>query len=155
MAIHPDYPGLSAEVIVDGDPLTEYRCDDNDVEDQPNTFTQYVQVDSDVNFSVRYTIPQGLYGAYGVRSNIKIDGKSVSSHNHNYEQVARRDVTKWVNTVYGTDSGMNYTYKLRFSKLDIGQSKAHIFAFASNHVQTKKETSSTRMRCCNSSAQET
>lgn len=134
MAIHPKYPGLSAEVIVDGNPLTEYPCDDNEVEEQPNTFTQYVQVASDVNFSVRYTIPKGLYGAHGVRSNIKIDGKSVSSHNHNQAQIARRDVTKWVNTVCGTVDGFDYKYKLRFSKLDIGQYETHTFCFASDNV---------------------
>jgi hypothetical protein len=134
MAIHPDYPGLGAEVIVDGDPLTEYRCDDGDVDDQPNTFTKYVQVASNGNFSIRYTIPQGVYGAYGVRANIKIDGKSVSSHNHNYEQIARRDVTKWVNTVSSTVDGMDYTYKLRFAKLDIGETRSHIFCFPSNNV---------------------
>ena len=65
MAIHPDYPGLKAEVVVDGEPLKEY---DDDGVPQPKTLTKYVEVCSDAHFGVRYTIPQGLTGKCGVQS---------------------------------------------------------------------------------------
>jgi hypothetical protein len=50
MAISSDYPGLSAEVIVDGQPLKEYEDNDTTVEREPHTVVRYVRVNSNARF---------------------------------------------------------------------------------------------------------
>jgi hypothetical protein len=55
MAIHPDFPGLKAEVIVNGAPLKEY---DDDEKPQPKMLTKYVEVSSNDCFWVEYTVPK-------------------------------------------------------------------------------------------------
>jgi hypothetical protein len=50
MAIHSDYPGLQAEVVVGSESLKEY---DDDGESQPKVTTKYVEVNSDAHFGVR------------------------------------------------------------------------------------------------------
>jgi hypothetical protein len=139
MAIHPNFPGLSAEVVVDSNPLMEYRDEDNKAGEQSDAITKYVQVTSDTNFGVCYTIPKGLHGARGVRSNLKVDGKSVRSYNHSHAQLAKHNVTNCIDTVSSTIGGSNYTQRLRFSQLHTGWIQTHLLYTQSNAVQTKKE----------------
>jgi hypothetical protein len=122
MAIFPGIPGLSAEVVVDGEPLREYADDEADKEQQPRTVTKYVQVDADALFGVRYTIPKGLDGKRGDWANLEVDGRSVRSHHRSHAggKVADRDITNCLDTVYSNVDGAKYTQKLRFTKLHIG-----------------------------------
>jgi hypothetical protein len=123
MAISPDYPGLIAEVVVNGEPLKEYEDSDADAseERQAHAITRYVQVDSDAQFGVCYTIPKDLNGACGVKSELKVDGKYAVHFCHKPEPIAKHDVTKCFDKVYSTIDGGDYTQKLRFSQLHIGQ----------------------------------
>jgi hypothetical protein len=128
MTIFPDYPGLVAEVIVNGKPLKEFEDHEVDMneERQAHMITRYVQVDSDAHFGIRYTIPKGLSGNGGVRSNLKVDGESVAHFSHRPETIAKRKVKKCLDTVYSTISGADYTQKLRFSQLHIGKLGARL-----------------------------
>jgi hypothetical protein len=122
MAISPDYPGLIAEVVVNGEPLKEYEDHDADTSDerQAHVVTRYVQVDSDAHFGIRYTIPKDLNGTCGVRSDLKVDGKNAVFFSHRPESIAKHNVTKCLDKVYSTIDGADYTQKLRFSQLHIG-----------------------------------
>jgi hypothetical protein len=118
MAIHPNYPGLSADVVVGGDePLREY---DDDEPLRPHIMTKYVEVESDAHFGVRYTIPKGLHGTCGVRSNLIIDGKSVRSYTHSNKQIERHSITNRLDSILTTFGGSNYSQKFRFCQLRIG-----------------------------------
>jgi hypothetical protein len=77
MTISPDYPGLSAEVIVDGQPLKEYENNDTTVEREPYTVVRYVRVNSNARFGVRVTIPTDLKCKHGVWINLKVDGEDI------------------------------------------------------------------------------
>jgi hypothetical protein len=83
--------------------------------------TRYVQVDSNAQFGIRYMIPKDLNGTCGVRSDLKVDGKNAAFFSHRPESIARRNVTKCLDTVYSTINGADYTQKLRFSQIYIGQ----------------------------------
>ena len=117
MAIHPDYLGLKAEVVVDGQALKEY---DDDGVPQSKTLTKYVEVCSDAHFGVRYTIPQGLTGTCGVQSALLIDGKCVVSWNHPQQKLERYGTTRCLQDTYSEVDGSEYTQKFRFSQLNIG-----------------------------------
>jgi hypothetical protein len=117
MAIHPDYPGLSAEVVVDGQPLREYVDDELP---QPGIVTTYIEVETNADFAVRYTIPKGLNGVCGVRGNLRIDGKNICSRNIVHKQLEKRDVTKCLDSLFLNRGTSSYTQKFRFSQLRIG-----------------------------------
>tara|TARA_R110002003_G_scaffold52_6_gene4370 strand:+ start:11107 stop:11484 length:378 start_codon:yes stop_codon:yes gene_type:complete len=117
MAIHPDYPGLHAEVVVGSESLKEY---DDDGESQPKVITKYVEVNLDAHFGVRYTIPRGLSGNFGVRTNLNIDGIATCSSTHGYEKINHRNVHNCFELAYSNVDGLTYTHKFRFSQLHIG-----------------------------------
>jgi len=121
MAIHPDFPGLKAQVIVNGECLEEY---DDDNGPQPRTLTKFFEVVSDANFGVRYTIPKGLTGIYGTKVRFNIDGKDVGGRNHPREALLVHGNMNRFDSVTTQDGGMSYRQKFRFSALQIGRGSA-------------------------------
>lgn len=122
MAVHPEFPGLSAEVVVNGEPLKEYDDDDHSSAGNWNNIAKYVEVNNEALFGVRYTIPHGFSEEFGVKTNLTIDGKHVRSYTHNQYQVvhSKRDIVKCLDECYSTVDGIKYTQKFRFSQLHIG-----------------------------------
>ena len=59
MSVLPAYPGLTVELMVNGQPLQEYDNDDEEAE-SPNTTAKYIEAQSGTQFSVRYTSSQLL-----------------------------------------------------------------------------------------------
>lgn len=82
MAIHPAYPGLEVEILVDGAALPEYV--DSEVVDDEETVTRYVEASSGAAFAVRCSLPKTLFTAHSVLLAIDIDGVVVRSTT--YEQ---------------------------------------------------------------------
>jgi hypothetical protein len=68
MVISNEYPGLTAEVIVDGCPLQEY---DNDEDDKPSTITKYIEASSDKDFALRFRFSPPFSVQYGVEIGVK------------------------------------------------------------------------------------
>jgi hypothetical protein len=126
MAIHPNHPGLSAEVVVDWELLKEYD-DDSGGDGHSKVVKKYVQVDHDAQFGICYTIPKGLTGAAGVRSALQIDGKTVVKQTTPYEQLDKVNATRCAHQTCGTTNGRNYTQKFRFAQLNIGQLQISYF----------------------------
>jgi hypothetical protein len=73
------------------------------------------------HLSICYTILEDLSGNGGIRSNLKVDDKSVAYFSHRPETIAKRNVTKCLDTVYSTINGANDTQKFRLSQLHMGQ----------------------------------
>jgi hypothetical protein len=118
MAIHPDHPGLVAEVVVNGQALREY---DDDGQPQLRTVTKYVEAVSDARFSVRYTIPKGLTGVCGVRSNLMIDGRNARSQTTPHHRIEECKVTEHLKSLITYHGGASYSQDFRFSQLHIGK----------------------------------
>lgn len=144
MAVHPDHPKLSAEVVVDYEPLKEYD-DDDDGSGDSRIVTKYVQVDDDAQFGVRFTVPKGLTGECGVRSVVKIDGKTVLSQTLPPQQLNKCDATRRIFRTFGYANGQKFTQNFQFSKLNIGQSCYPTSMTPTiNSDQTKKNPTRTR-----------
>lgn len=123
MAIHPEHPGLCAEVVIDDEALQEYDDEEADEDGPPETITKYAQVDSDAHFGVRYTIPSDLTGEFGVRSQLFLDGKRISTSVHSRRQFEENDVANYLEKYYTTMNGSNYEQRFRFTQLQIGELK--------------------------------
>lgn len=139
MAVHPSYPRLCAEVVVDAQPLREFDADDVNEGARSKVITKYVEAISDAYFGVRYTIPKDLSGACGVHSNLRLDGKSICSVNHSHEQITNCDVTNCLDTFYSTVDGARYEQQFRFSQLQIGQCMHHCAVNLSDRGQERRE----------------
>jgi hypothetical protein len=122
MAIHPTYSGLSAEVAVNSQPLTEYNNGEDEKEELPlKTVTKYVPAESDTNFSLQYTIPKDLNGPFGIQVKLMMDGKYLLYKTHTHKDIARGNAKEeliWMTTT--TQQG-TYKQKFRFSPLSIGK----------------------------------
>lgn len=71
MAPAPDFPGLEAEVVVEGRALTEHVGSEYP---HPNTNTVYVQSEAGEQFGVRYFIPGNVFEQYDIKAIVSIDG---------------------------------------------------------------------------------
>ncbi|KAH7389620.1 hypothetical protein DE146DRAFT_738909 [Phaeosphaeria sp. MPI-PUGE-AT-0046c] len=119
MAVHPEHPGLCAEVVINEESLKEYD-DEEAIEEPPSeNITKYAQVDTDTNFGVRYTIPMGLTGECGVRSQLLLDGKRICSRVHRRQEIEGGDITNCLDKLHTTINGANYQQRFRFSQLRI------------------------------------
>jgi hypothetical protein len=122
MAIHPEHPGLCAEVVINDEALKEYDDEEANEDRRPETITTYAQVDSEAQFGVRYTIPSDLTGEYGVRSRLLLDGKKMCTYVHPRRDFDQDDVIKYLDKFYTTMNGSNYVQHFRFAQLQIGDS---------------------------------
>lgn len=122
MPYHPDFPELCAEVVVNDEALKEYDDEEDSQEHPTEVISKYVQVDSDAHFGVRYTIPADLTGECGIRSQLLLDGKTITSYFHSRQGIERGGVTNCLDKFYTTIDGSNYEQRFRFAQLQIGQS---------------------------------
>lgn len=122
MAIHPEHPGLCAEVVVNDEALKEYDDEEANEDLRPESITTYVQVDSDAHFGVRYTIPIHLTGEYGVRSQLLVDGRRMRTYYNTRRDFEQNDVTKCLDKVHTAMNGSKYEQRFRFAQLQIGES---------------------------------
>jgi hypothetical protein len=124
MAISPDYPGLCATVVVDDEPLKEYDDDDDATEEEePNTISKYVSVDSDPPLSIRYIISQDFDCKLGVWAKLTVDGDDFGSVIDTCEEIESRNIEAKISELSIKIDGKECIQRVRFSKLDIGQSE--------------------------------
>lgn len=113
MAIHPAYPRLEAEVVVDGEALREY-AEDELIPDN-NEVKNYIQVRSEAFFGVRYYIPKALFANYAVKAVIEINGVRMRSSPYNKRRCAfERTIYMSLARINGVPVGQ----KFRFAKLN-------------------------------------
>jgi hypothetical protein len=116
MAIHPDHPGLTVEVLVNGQPLPEYE--DEDITDEPNVNTRYVEAQAGVEFEIAYTISKAFAGGDDFNARCYIDGQKVESR-----------------VVRNTNLGARKTYTFRgLRSCNDGQWTMRAFEFKNLHI---------------------
>jgi hypothetical protein len=76
MAIHPDFPSLKVEVVVDGAPLQEYEWLTSSDENIPTALiTKYIKAKPGTNSGIRFDVkPTFKYAKYDLSYRQKIDG---------------------------------------------------------------------------------
>ena len=75
MAVHDDYPGLTVQVVVNSEPLEEYKHDDE--EELPKTTTCYIESKPGAEFAIKtsFTPP---FEACHILIGISLDGIDVT-----------------------------------------------------------------------------
>jgi hypothetical protein len=99
MAIHPDHPGLKAEVIVNGSALAEF--DDNESLEH-NTTTRYVEAVAGEHFGIRIVIPPKYFETYSVEAVLRVDGTDMR------HRVFRRTMYRGSGVTTVTDASAAY-----------------------------------------------
>ncbi|KAH4483953.1 hypothetical protein HBH89_231550 [Parastagonospora nodorum] len=77
MAVHPEYPGLTVQVVMNGEPLPEYE--DEDATDDPKVVTKYIEAQAGTEFEIVQVFPDGFAGSDDVRTRCYIDNQEVHS----------------------------------------------------------------------------
>lgn len=88
MAIHPSLKGLTVQVIVDDEPLTEYPSPPEQDPPKPLTIRNYIQGQPGKKFAVRYDIGRTFpYNIKGVTMSgwVFVDGQYISSNLSNFK----------------------------------------------------------------------
>jgi hypothetical protein len=75
MAIHQDHPGLTVEIMANGEPLQEY--DDASEEKVPGEVTKYIEARSGVEFMIRYKFAAPFSDKKDVGCLAMVDGQCV------------------------------------------------------------------------------
>ncbi|QDS76258.1 hypothetical protein FKW77_001479 [Venturia effusa] len=79
MAILPGFPGLKADILVNGVARREYVDPDSLDEDSPNTVTTYIEAEDDANFAVQFRRDHRFkYQSHELCCTVSLDGKTVS-----------------------------------------------------------------------------
>lgn len=75
MGIHPDYPGLTAVVLVNGGVAEEYAYDE--AEPSRETVTKFVEAISGASLAIKYVVPAAFFTNLSVNYTLQIDGEIV------------------------------------------------------------------------------
>jgi len=73
MAVHPEYPGLTVQVMVNSKPLPEYQ-DPNAIDD-PKDVTRYIKAQAGTEFEIVQVFLDGFAGSDDIRTRCYIDGQ--------------------------------------------------------------------------------
>ncbi|KAH6639651.1 hypothetical protein C7974DRAFT_410606 [Boeremia exigua] len=76
MAIHKDHPGLSVEIVVNGNALREYE--NNDQVHEPETVARYLQAQPGAKFGIRWSITEAFPSNRDISHSVWIDGRLIS-----------------------------------------------------------------------------
>jgi hypothetical protein len=117
MVISNDYPGLTAEVIVDGYPLQEY---DNDEDDKPSTITKYIEASSGKDFALRFRFSPPFSIQYGVEIGVSIDGERARLLTYQPKSLYKPE-GHWKMGVSCQRNGEWFRQNYRFTALNIGE----------------------------------
>ena len=126
MAIHPDYPDLTVQVIADGQPLREY--DDEDADADPSVVTKYIEARTGSEFKITYDFAKSFPGKQDVRIRCKLDGSTVCKpliskqsltclRGHKIDGIKAKEGSKWVLRMFC------------FSNLNIGKPRVYLSTF--------------------------
>ncbi|KAL8826110.1 MAG: hypothetical protein Q9170_007530 [Blastenia crenularia] len=116
---------LTAQILVDGNPLPEYNDDDPDETALPKTIIRYIEAPTDAAFSVCHSISKDFQmTGEGLDFVFKMDGKEVIRSFCSIESFTRRteDTCKVIDGLPVRDeSGAVHLRPFRFSRIDIGK----------------------------------
>jgi len=115
MAIHRDYPNLTAEIVVNGVTLREY---DDHEKPPPKTTTTYVEVASEDYFGVRYAIPAELFEEHSVMATVIVEGEVLQRISQNKKLYEGKGATGLVERSGAVIASKSFEQRLRFAKLE-------------------------------------
>jgi len=118
MVIHPNFPGMQAEIVVNDEALTEYRDDEEPT--QANTVARYVEAVSGAYFAFHYIVPLSCHPDYDIQARLIIDGEEVRSHSMRKKATGLRDTDAMIGTSTSHLQGQNMMRRFRFTQLEIG-----------------------------------
>jgi hypothetical protein len=113
MAIFHNVLGLKAEVLVNGEPLTEYDDDSAEL----NTITKYIEAKSDKEFVLNYAFDMDVPSDQGVEVTIEVDEKK--SRVGIPQKYLRKSHCKYGPGFF--KNGEYFRQHYRFTELDIGK----------------------------------
>jgi hypothetical protein len=122
MAVLPSYPGLEAEIIIDGDALTEYRDDERT---PPQTVCKYVEAKSGAVFEIHYTFLPPFPADRAVTMKVHLDGRPMDEPLIRTDELfeARGHICAGSLSTNGVDKNVQ---RFCFSELEIGEYAQHL-----------------------------
>jgi len=135
MVNYPSHPGLEAEILVEGQALTEYRADN---EAFPlNTVTRYVEATHGSRFSVRFVVPKTCWADNDLAATLTMDGVEVRTQTKRRHADGRRDwdcTTEFsVSRVQGNDLKQYF----HFNQLDKADNTGPVDDALKAHIMSK------------------
>lgn len=117
MVVHPDYPGLTVEIIADGEPLVEHI--DQSLEENAKEVIRYVQVNKEGKFHVRFRLsPEKAAALTGLNFELRLDGQFIQSSVY-YKNLHKEtfEITQKRHLVHGIQHSSDFI----FSSFNIGR----------------------------------
>lgn len=114
MAVHPDYPGLTVQVTINGQALLEHNGEDTSAD--PKVVTKYVEVYSGAEFAIEYAFTKPFPSDKDVATSVYVDGTKIGGYATRHSNLFRREkrVIDGIKTILG---GKWAKQCLRFSDL--------------------------------------
>lgn len=117
MAVLDAYPGLTTEITVDKQPLTEYIDDEGEV--SPTEATKYIEARSGAEFVINTVFRRPFPTTHGVEISAKVDGDHGCRwgiapnelHHHRPQKMTGKSFSK---------HGKRYHQRYQFAELNIG-----------------------------------
>ncbi|KAJ5031481.1 hypothetical protein J3E72DRAFT_370659 [Bipolaris maydis] len=131
------YPGLYAEVTVDGCRLTEY---DDGEDAHSKTKTVYIQSEAGEQFGVQYFIPPSLFMEYGIKAEVSIDGVSMRKYIHDSYVGRLHGVSRHACASSAHIGNLFIGQRFRFATLDTRKLNSFIFSDRPNKIPIDDET---------------
>jgi hypothetical protein len=116
MTVCDQYPGLTAEIVVDHRPLKEYEDD----EAEPGAISRYVEAASGKEFSMRFTFTRPFPTEHGVEICVSVDGEQSRVLSYSPEELYRPE-GHYKRGVGFQKDGQWYRQNYRFTALNIGK----------------------------------
>lgn len=137
MAPSTAYPGLYAEVTVDGCRLTEY---DDGEDARSKTKRVYIQSEEGEQFGVQYFIPPSLFMEYGIKAEVSIDGVIMRKYIHDNYVGRLHGVSRYACASSANIGDLCVGQRFRFATLDTRKFDSSIFSNQSNEIHIDDDT---------------
>ncbi|XP_014558695.1 hypothetical protein COCVIDRAFT_35978 [Bipolaris victoriae FI3] len=140
------YPGLYAEVTVDGCRLTEY---DDGEDARSKTKTVYIQSEAGEQFGVQYFIPPSLFMEYGIKAEVSIDGVSMRKYIHDNYVGRLHGVSRYACASSAHIGNLFIGQRFRFATLDTHEETETINTAVQNQLAVTGDISVSFYRITN------
>ncbi|EUC41773.1 hypothetical protein COCMIDRAFT_40103 [Bipolaris oryzae ATCC 44560] len=146
MAPSTAYPGLYAEVTVDGCRLTEY---DDGEDARSKTKRVYIQSEEGEQFGVQYFIPPSLFMEYGIKAEVSIDGVIMRKYIHDNYVGRLHGVSRYACASSANIGDLCVGQRFRFATLDTHDETGTVNTAVQNQLAATGEISVSFYRITN------
>lgn len=117
MAVLDAYPGLTTEITVNKEPLTEY--DDDESETSPTEVTKYVEARTGADFVIKTIFRKPFPTENGVEISCSVDGRRGPRWSIEPKHIIRCSTKKMTGVTF-TEDGKRFHQNYQFAELNIG-----------------------------------